>query len=62
MRKEDNTIAISLIYGTKIHEMNGVEFSFVVSRGVWGGKEWEFGISRDKQRYMEWISNNITTI
>ena len=27
--------------------------------GVWGGMEWEVGVSRCKLLYMEWINNKI---
>ena len=27
--------------------------------GRWGGKDWEFGISRCKLLYIEWINNKV---
>ena len=27
--------------------------------GCWGGKDWEFGVSRCKPLYTEWINNKV---
>ena len=45
----------------KIETDSDIENRFVIAKGEkgWGEKEWEFGISRGKLLYIEWIKNNI---
>ena len=36
-----------------------IENRLVVAKGEGGGKDWEFGISRCKLLYIEWINNKV---
>ena len=39
-----------------------IENRLVVAKGGGGGKNWEFGISRYKLVYIEWINNKVHDI
>ena len=62
----DITYMWNLKYGTnepiyKTNRLTDIENRLVVTNGEegWGGIDWEFGISRCKLLYMEWINSKV---
>ena len=45
----------------KDRDSTDIENRLLVAKGEegWGGKDWEFGISRCKLLYIEWINNKV---
>lgn len=50
---------ISLIWNPRYCIEIELERSACGFMGAWEGRSGEFGISRDKLLYMEWINNNV---
>jgi len=56
---------LTYMWNVKYDKMNismkqtDIDNRFVTAKGGEGGKDWEFGISRCKLLYIEWIKNRV---